>query len=228
MWQYSYNLINGYPVASIGAEKFLIDTALPFSVAQQPIFIAGERFEAASEVMGVTASAMNAAVGIKLDGILGGNVTDRFVIKIRPLEHKVLFDQYLDDYPLEMDIQNLGGTAIMHQTIAGKQLKAFLALGNRLSYVHPELVEGLTPVGLERDVLGMLGEIQTEVYSLPVSLGRTTHMFRFGVTPEPLLEVMAMANVTASLGSELLEHYALTLAIDEGVLMLDPLGPTTH
>lgn len=228
MQQYSYNMINGFPIATIRGRKFLIDTGMPFTVADHPMLIEGQRFEVEPEVMGVTASQVSAVAGLKLDGILGANITDKFVLKIQPRDHSLMFDHYLGDFPVEIEIENLGGTAIMNQTIAGRRVKAFLTLGSRLSYVTPEMVEGLEPIGLERDILGMIGEFETEVYSLSVAIGREKHQLKFGVIPEQLRDFIEMANVSACIGSELLQHYDLALSLDEGVLMLDPLPVQLH
>ena len=132
MQQYSCSLINGYPIANIRGRNFLVDTGLPFTVADRPMLIEGKRFEVAPEVMGITARQMSSSIGFPVDGILGANVTDEFVLTIKPLQHKLGFDQYLDAFPVKMEIENLGGTAIMKQTIAGKRIKAFLNLGTRL------------------------------------------------------------------------------------------------
>ncbi|MEP4149276.1 MAG: hypothetical protein ABJL54_18800 [Halioglobus sp.] len=225
MQQYSCSLINGYPIANIRGRNFLVDTGLPFTVADRPMLIEGKRFEVAPEVMGITARQMSSSIGFPVDGILGANVTDEFVLTIKPLQHQLGFDQYLDAFPVKMEIENLGGTAIMKQTIAGKRIKAFLNLGTRLSYISPAMIEGLEPIGLQSDVLGMVGEIETEVYELPISIGRDTHSFHFGVIPTSIQHMADMANVQASIGCELLQHYALALSMDEGMLMLDPLRP---
>jgi hypothetical protein len=228
MQQYSYNMINGYPIANIRGRNFLIDTALPFTVSDRPVLIEGERFEVAPEVMGLTTSCISATAGFRLDGILGANVTGNFVLKIQPQQHKLVFDRYLDDFPLEIEVENLGGTAIMNQTIAGKRVKAFLTLGTRFSYVNPDMVEGLEPIGREHDVLGMVGEIEADVYSLPVAIGQQSHDLKFAVIPVQLRDFIERANVTALIGSELLEHYAVSLSMDEGLLMLDPLHQQLH
>ena len=225
MQQYSCSLINGYPIANIRGRNFLIDTGLPFTVADRPMLIEGKRFEVAREVMGVTASQISSSIGFRVDGILGANVTEQFVLKIKPLQQKLVFDSCLDEFPVEMEIDNLGGTAVMSQTIAGQKLKAFLNLGTRLSYVNPTMVEGLEPIGHESDVLAMVGEFETDVYELPIAIGQDIHSFSFGVIPAQMQHFVDMANVQASIGSELLQHYALTLSMDEGVLMLDPLSP---
>lgn len=228
MEQHSYNLINGYPITRLHGRQFLIDTGLPFSVAERPLLLEGKRFEVADEIMGLSTESMRDVTGMKIDGILGGNVIDEFVLKIRPSENRLLLDHYLDDYALEIEIDNLGGLAIMHQTINGELLKAFLAVGARLSYVAADKVEGLTPVGYEHDVLGLAGEFETPVYQLPVNIGNQVHQFRFGVIPEQTREFIELANVQAAIGSEILCHYDLTLAMDEGVLMLDPLNGQLH
>lgn len=228
MQQYAYNMINGFPIAEIRGRNFLIDTALPFTVADRPLLIEGRRFEVASEVMGVTTSQLSATAGFQLDGILGANVTDQFVIKIQPEQHTLTLDHYLDAFPQEIAVQNLGGSAIINQTIADKKVKALLTLGTRLSYVKKNMVEGRVSIGRESDVLSVVGSIETEVFILPVTIGQRTHDFRFGVIPDQLWEFIEQANVTASIGSELLQHYALSLSMDDEVLMLDPLRARLH
>ena len=54
MQQYSYDLVNGYPIANIRGRKFLIDTSMPFTLADRPMAIESEHFEVATEVMGLT------------------------------------------------------------------------------------------------------------------------------------------------------------------------------
>jgi hypothetical protein len=228
MQQYSYELVNGYPIANIRGRKFLIDTSLPFTIADRPMVIEGQRFEVAPEVMGLTTAQMEAVIGAELDGVLGANVTDQFVLKIRPDHHELVLDHYLDAYPLEIPVENLGGTAIMNQTIAGKRIKAFLSLGTRLSYINASMVEGLEPIGRESDVLSLVGEIETDVYHLSVAIGQSSLDFKFGVIPAELEGFVEMANVQGAIGSELLQHYALTLSLHDGVLMLDPVAATLH
>jgi hypothetical protein len=228
MQQYSYDLVNGYPIASIRGRKFLIDTSIPYTIADRPMVLEGQRFEVFPEVTGLTTANMGSVVGIELDGVLGANVTDQFVLKIRPEQQTLVLDQYLDAFPLEIPVDNLGGLAIMHQTIAGKRVKAFLSLGTRLSYISADSVEGLEPIGKVRDIMGMIGEFETEVYQLSVAVGRDVHDFNFGVIPAQMQNYFDMANVQAAIGSELLQHYALDLSMDDGVLMLDPLQQTRH
>ncbi|MEH6580760.1 MAG: hypothetical protein V7754_02410 [Halioglobus sp.] len=228
MQQYSCDLINGYPIADIRGRKFLIDTSLPFTLADRPLSLEGARFEVAQEVMGLTTAQVADVAGLELDGVLGANVTDQFVMRIEPEQRKLVLDQYLDAFPVEIEIENLGGQTIMHQTIGGKHMKAFLSLGSHLSYVCASEVEGLEPVGRERDVLAMIGEIETEVYELPVAIGQTIHHFKFGVIPPAMQSFIDMANVQAAIGSELLQHYAISLAVHEGLLMLDPIKKPLH
>jgi hypothetical protein len=228
MQQYQYQNINGYPVANIRGRQFLVDTGLPFTVAARPVLIDGERIDACDEVTGLNANSFNDLVGIGLDGILGANVTDRFVMKIRPEQGALIFDQYLDDMPMEIAVDNLAGVPSIHQTINGKHLKAFLSIGSHLSWVKADMVAGLQPVGRDRDMMGFTGEVDTPVYELPVAFGDGEHRFRFGVLPEELAAMADMANVSAVIGGELLDYYAMSLSMSEGVLLLDPVGVSVH
>ena len=68
-----------------------------------------------------------------------------------------------------------------------------------------------------------IGPRDVDVYTLPLMIGQRAIHMRFGVMPVGMAESLELANVQATLGSELLEHFALSLAMEEGVLSLDPL-----
>ena len=51
---------------------------------------------------------------------------------------------------------------------------------------------------------------------------------RFGAMPLEVADWLDLVNVQATLGYELLEHYAVSLALGEGILGLEPLSPAIH
>ena len=67
------------------------------------------------------------------------------------------------------------------------------------------------------------GAREVDVYSLPVMIDRRTIHMKFGVMPSETADSLELANVQATLGYELLEHFAVSLAMEEGTVSLDPL-----
>ena len=219
---FSYQNANGYPLAEIHGRTYLIDTSTPYTLANKPLLLGGERIDVATEVMGLSVEQVSSAIQLPLDGVLGANITDRFVMRLRPEERLLSFDDYQDAMPIEVEIENLGGMPVMHQTLAGQRVKAALSIGGTLSWIKRDLVSGLEPVGRESDVMGYVGAVEAEVYELPVSIGSREHLLRFGVLPEPMETFLEMANVQAIIGGELIRHYAMSLDMREGELALEP------
>lgn len=229
MQQYAYRTVNGYPIANIRGRQYLLDTGTPFTVGSQPLVIDGELIEVRREVLGITSDKMSEFVGCRLDGILGANLTDRFVVRIDPVAESLVLDQYLDTASIEIEVINLGGLPSVRQTVAGRQIRAFLFLGSHLSWVSADTVADREPVAYDREYFSFTGEIHTPVYHLPVLIGRQRHDMRFGVMPPEIQAMVDMANVSALIGSELLDHYRLSLSMQEELLLLDPLvSDRTH
>ena len=223
MQAFSYVPVNGHGVADIDGRKFLVEPGLPFSMAERPIHIDGREIDVQDEVFGLRVADLSPRVGIQLDGVLGANASGDFVVNLLPDQRSIVFDQYLSDFPINIQVDNLGGVASLHLGIAGKRSRGLLDLGCGLSLVHPKLVEGLEPESRECEVFGYIGRRDIDIYSLPVMLERRPVHLRFGVLPEELLCWLEAANVEAIIGHELLQHYAVSLAIEEGSVSLDPL-----
>jgi hypothetical protein len=223
MEEFHYTPVNGHAVARIHGRQFLLAPGLPFSIANRPLLLEGQKIEVEAKVLGLTLEDLIPRVGVELDGVLGANVSDRFVVNIDPRDYRLEFDQYQKYFPISVPVDNLGGAANWHVSIGGRRARALLDLGSKLSLIHPDLVEGLEPDGRETEVLGFIGPCEMDVYSLPVLVDREAVHLRFAAVPPEIALRMELANVQAIIGYELLEHYALSLAMSEGELSLDPL-----
>ena len=74
--------------------------------------------------------------------------------------------------------------------------------------------------GVKRDVFGHIGVHEMPLCWLPVALGGRVVHLRCGVMPPALEGFLALANVEAVLGYDLLRHYAMVLDMREGRLAL--------
>mgnify|MGYP001813882415 CR=1 FL=1 len=226
MQAFDYFPINGHGVAHINGRKFLIDPGLPYTIAQRPMLIDGRRIEVESRVNGLTAEDFSDRVGIDLDGVLGANLGSEFVINILPQERSIVFDQHLSAFPINVETDNIGGVATVWMSVAGQRVRGALDLGSSLSLIRADRVETFEPVGRDTAVVSFMGAVEVDVYHLPVMLENEVMHLRFGAMPAEYAEWLEMANVQAVLGHELLQHYAVSLAIEEGLVSLDPLSAT--
>jgi hypothetical protein len=223
MQQYDYKAVDGRIVARINGRNYLLETSLPFSLGAGPLLLDGRRIETTSEVLGLNVEDLSPQMGMELDGILGGNVSDQFVVNVKPQDHQLVFDDYLADYPIDIEVENMGGLAVMNQTINGMRVKGALDLGGTMSLVTQDMVGDLKPVDYQTEVFWFIGKREVAIHYLPVMIDRKIIHLRFGVMPSEIESWLEMANIRASIGSELLQHYAVSLALQEGSLMLEPL-----
>jgi hypothetical protein len=223
MQKFNYVKVNSHVVADVRGRRFLIEPSLPRSIATRPLLLDGKRIEVKQTVNGLSVEDFNLQVGVELDGVLGANLSSEFVVNILPRERAIVLDQALTDFPINVDIDNLGGEALMEVSIGGKRMRARLGLEHKLSLIRYDLVKSCKPVDRETVMFRCIGPLDVDVYTLPLIIGQRAIHMRFGVMPAEMAESLELANVQATLGSGLLEHFALSLAMEEGVLSLDPL-----
>lgn len=223
MQEFRYVPVNGHAVAQVNGGSYLLDTGLPRSMARQSLSFAGRDIAVEREVLGLTVADLSAAVGAPLDGVLGANLFEQFEVGIDPHKHTVGLDIGPVDYPLQLAVENLAGIAQVTLGVAGRKTRGLLELGMGVSLVHPNLVRDLEPAGRCRELFGYIGEREMDVYWVPVTLGDQLLHLRFGAMPPEVSTWLELANVEATLGYEVLDHYALHLSMSQGTLGLKPL-----
>ena len=105
-------------------------------------------------------------------------------------------------------------------TFRGQQWHACLDSGARLSYVTPEAVDGLTPIGNEPDFHPLLGNFDVPVYELTVTVGSRTITGRFGVLPESLGSLLTTFGLNGwILGSDFFRDRSIILDLDHNLVV---------
>jgi hypothetical protein len=101
-----------------------------------------------------------------------------------------------------------------------QQWHACLDTGARLSYVTPEAVVGLTPIGNEPDFHPLLGAFDVPVYELTITVGSRTITGRFGVLPESLGGLLSMFGLNGwILGSDFFRDRSIILDLDHNLVV---------
>lgn len=223
MQAFSYVAVNGHGVAHINGRKFLIDLGLSYSIAQRPMLIDGQRIGVEPQVNGLTTQAFSDQLGVDLDGVLGANLSSEFVVSILPRARSIIFDHSLSEFPINVEADNVGGIAAIGASVGGKQLRGFLDLGNSLSLIRADQVGAYEAVDTDTAVFSFVGAAEVKVYELPVMLGDKVIYLRFGAMPPKYAQWLEMVNIQVVLGHELLKHFAVSLAVEEGIVSFDPL-----
>lgn len=223
MQAYRYIPVNGHPVAQIDGHSFLLDAGLPASLGDSPVLVGGEYLDVEPRVQGLTVSDIEPSVGVGLDGVLGANLFERFAVRIDPLRSTLDLNGSLDDLPTQLEVDNLGGVAVLKVGVSGHSVQAMLGLGLSNTLVSHRLVARRERAGVKREVFGHIGAHEMPLYWLPVALGGRVVHLRCGVMPPALEGFLALANVEAVLGYDLLRHYAMALDMRKGRLALGAL-----
>ena len=220
MLSYDYIPVNGHVVAKIRGRNFLVDMGIPNTIAHRPLLLDGQKLEVTNQSHGLKLDDFNRLVGIELDGVLGSHLSNDYVISLLPDEKNLVLDKYQQDFPINIEVENLCGMPYMHQSIGNKRIRGLVAVGTAISWIQPELAEGFERTGRHRELFGYIGEREVDVCTLPVMVDKHSVSLNFGVMPPEVANWLKLANVDAVLGAELLEHYAISVALEEGTLSM--------
>ena len=223
MLSYDYVPVNGHVVAHIRGRRFLVDMGIPNTIARRPLLLGNQKVDVEEQSYGLRLEDFSRLVGLELDGVLGAHLSSDYVINLLPQERCLVFDNYLPDYALNISVENLAGLPYMHQSIGSQRVRGLLNPGSGLSWIQPELVTGYKYVGQQKEIFGYIGDIVVDVYSLPFMVGTQTIYLKFAAMPTEAARWLKLANVDAIVGAELLEHFAVSIALEDGTVSLDRL-----
>jgi hypothetical protein len=221
MENYIYQRVHGHIVINLSGRHCVLDTGSAVSIGYYPIIVNGREFEVQDSYFDVTCEFLSREIGVTVEGLIGADIIREFTLGIYPVEQIVQFDEAPAYGSIVVPIRNFMDVPILRFGCEGRVLSAFLDTGATLSYLLPEMLEGLPYDGVQEDFYPLLGNFLTPVYRLPVSLGGETVELKFGRLPDELLPVLAAGNVKAILGTGLLRHFGLCLSIRDKVLKLE-------
>jgi hypothetical protein len=96
----------------------------------------------------------------------------------------------------------------------------FMHSGSKLSYLRKGMVSKYTQVGKEHDFYPGMGEFDTPVYEVPITLGKEQFMLQCGVLPVLLERAILSPDRSGIIGTELFQKYTVSLAIGEKSMVL--------
>jgi len=225
MQNYSYQHVHGHIIVMVEGRPLLLDTGVPFSLGYEPIVIAGRSFSVHHSYLGVTPDYLSEHIGTPIEGLIGADILRCFTVSIYSAERLVQFGGASPEGNIAIPLQNFMGIPIITMEINGRVMRALFDTGAPMSYLLPEVLEGMKPEGRHEDFYPLLGHFLTDVHNLDVNIGGERRRLRFGELPEELHPLLTSigGNVLGILGTGLLRHFAVSLSLNEQVMKLDAL-----
>ena len=221
---YPLRLVNGYPIALIDGKYVLIDTGSPVTIGDEPEwFFLNELRHPSQDLAGVNAAFLSREVGTRVDILMGTDIMQASYVTLDLQAGLVHFSQrLLHGGGMRVPFKSLMGTPICTLEVAGRLQKMIIDTGAALTYVDKALAAGAVQTGTRQDFYPTIGRFETPVYELPVTIGGEQLTIRCGVLPPLLQQGIRLTGADGILGTQLYEHFIVTLAYPDGELILLP------
>jgi len=223
---YSYEAINGHVIALDGGSRLLIDTGAPSSVGGvSPLVFAGKAHQTMGDYMGVASSSLGGDVGSAVDAIIGMDILGLYDLTINPASGTITLDD--DETALAgepIPLEELLGIPIVTCSVRGQTFRMFFDTGAKLSYLDPEITAPFPKTGTEEDFHPGFGRFTCDVRDLPIVLGGRLLTLRVGSLPPLLRAILPMAGTSGILGTAILKHTGICLAMRRNLMALGILG----
>jgi hypothetical protein len=223
-----FEMVDGHVIIEYDGRRVLLDTGSPASLGPTGTWqFCGVPVTLADGGLGITPAQIGEWVGTRVDVLLGADVLSRLRFTIDLDEDgsggHVRFERPAAAGP-SIDLAEFMGIPIATVTVGDEPVRAIVDIGAKLSYLDAQMAAAFAVTGSERDFYPGIGAFRTDVRVVPIEIAGCTVELRCGVLPDSLRMTLAMADTRAILGTELLRHGAITFALPDGVLMLEPRG----
>lgn len=212
---------DGHLLIQVNGLETIIDTGAPTSVStSSSITMGGQEFQTSSNYFGITPDTLSGFIGRPVNTLLGMDVLSHFEIEIQRNPAQLVLNPIgstISGETLAIDsIMDLPGIKI---EVGGKAISVVFDTGAKLTYLPRESVEGLPRVDTIEDFYPGFGRFSTPVYRVPFRIGGHTLELSSGVLPE-LLEATLLMNLDGIVGTELLKHFDVGIAMQQGSMLL--------
>jgi len=222
MNRYIIKVVDNHIIVEIENNIVLVDTGAPYSVGKgSEIDILEKPYNLSSDYLGITVDKISEYIGTNIDILLGADILSDIYFQIN-LQDKLLC---MDRTPIDIDGATMSVSLFMNIPIIefeirGKDIRAFLDTGAKLSYLDSEVTEDYESIGTETDFYPGVGQFSTPTYEVPITLLNQNYLVVFGNLPALLQMTLMMANTSAILGNELFKYFTVSFALQDGAITL--------
>jgi hypothetical protein len=202
------HLRDGHLFVELGSELWLLDTGAPTSFGtSRSLTMAGEQFSLGTSYLGLTAATLSQFVGVPCVGLLGADILGRFdhlfdipggrlAVSTAELRHRgqaVRLDEFM-------------GIPIVTARVGGRDYRMFFDTGAQISYFQDDSLAEYPSAGSVTDFYPGVGQFQTDMHDVPVSIGGIAFTLRCGTLPGLLGMTLMMASTEGIVGNAILSN----------------------
>lgn len=204
--QYSLELVNSHPIATINGNKYLIDTGSPSSFVRDGIVTLGAcEFKVGESLVTLDAETLSKSVKSPVEGLLGTDILNAFYMVFDLSEGSMLVsDEELSFAGSVLKIRLFMGIPIISVNVCEQMIDCFFDTGAPVSYCQLEAVAKHESIGVYEDFYPMFGTFQTELYQVEFSIGNEAFALKTGKLPELLAMALMLGSADGIVGNELL------------------------
>jgi len=202
---------DGHYFVDIEGEKWLYDTGSPASFGKKEnLILDGKQFDIGNNYMGLNTITLSQFVGLPCAGLLGADIIGQFDhILDSKSETLTISEGELSHDGKLVPMDEFMGIPIISVTILGQSFSMFFDTGAQVSYFQEESLFNFPKAGSFTDFYPGLGQFETEIHNVPVSIGGTEFTFRCGALPDLLSQMLFITEVSGIIGNELLANRTL-------------------
>lgn len=199
---------NGHVFVALDGNLWLIDTGSPGSFGRvSSLSFAGEQFNTGTDLLGLNTESLSNFTEVECFGLIGADILNQFdhIWDISEGELTVSSDQLsLDGQTIPLDM--LVGIPIINVRVNDSEYQMFFDTGAQLSYFQDESLKRFPMRGIITDFHHTIGQFQTEIHLVPVSLGSVEFTLRCGKLPESLEMTLMLASTKGIISNEVLKN----------------------
>ncbi len=213
----------GHLFLQVGDGSFLLDTGAPQSFGTaSSVSLDGEDCPLSSAFMGLTSEALSDLVHRRTDGLLGGDVLNRFDWRLDVAGGVAeVSRERLAPTSAGLPLRFVMGVPLVDVTVAGETVSMFFDTGAQVSYWQADALRDHPPAGPLADFYPGFGAFDTETFSVPVRLGAAARTVRCGQLPTLLGMTLMIAGAGGIVGNEILQGRQVFYLPRRGELVLE-------
>jgi Ca-activated chloride channel homolog len=219
---YHLQRINGHLFTTIDRMQVLLDTGIPISMGpEQGWYFMHELHPMSQGYLGLTLENIRQFVDAPIHVLMGTDVLKKKCLLFELKRERISFSSRpLIRSQHNFQLSLLMGVPGLNIDVSGEACEMFLDTGSKLSYVSSAFTKDLKSKGTEKDFYPGLGEFETEVYEVELSLGDLAFTLRCGVLPSLLETTLLVSGKKGIIGVEFFKKFTVQLDFPNKIMSL--------
>lgn len=214
MWNYPIHITQQHLFITIANLDWLIDTGTPQSFGNRSLTIADTHHNIAQAYFGIDAEELTIMVNHSCVGIIGNDILQHYdVVFDIPSNTMQLYDHPQPHSTTTIPMQLVMNVPLIEITHSNDSIDVLFDSGAQLSYLPAEICHQYLFSHSQQDFYPMIGQFDTDVYHVPITVAGITQIILCGILPDMLAFALQLTGASGILGNQLMHlqrvHYSL-------------------